>query len=376
MTPRSKLSTLVAILAALACIAAAPATAPRPAPPGMIGLAPQTALTPKDMALRDQARVRSIRLPLAWFEIVDRRPADAPPDWSNFEHSLTVAAEQGISVLPFAWGTPSWVAADPTVEPVFSGRARRAWTTFLRRAARRYGPGGTFWAQHPELPPLVIRRWQIWNEPNIISFSRRPNPRRWAGLVKLSARALHSVNPNAEILASGLFGRPLQFPPNYPSALFLRRAMRGTGLRNVIDGIGLHPYVPRARGIPRLVTDLRKVLRDFGRPRMPLWITEMGWGSDRFESRWERGLSGQARELNTAMRLLTQSRRRWRVRRIYWYSWIDAPVCQFCDSAGLFTDSGEAKPAWYAFNSWTGGNSQLPEDPGLIPEIPLDGLTP
>ena len=354
---------LAGLLGALACLwMAAPASAQRPAPAGFLGMAPQTALTEQDMRRMDQARIRSIRLPLAWFEIADRRPRVAPPDWSSLDHSVTLAAEHRMTVLPFAWGTPDWLASNPRAEPMFSPRARRAWARFLRSAARRYGPGGVFWQEHPELPRLPIRRWQLWNEPNILSFSLDPSPRRWAGLIKLGARAIHSVNPGAEILASGFFGRPLQ-RPNIQPAIFLRRALRGTGLRHFIDGIAVHPYVPRARDIPKTIRPLRRVLRDFGRARLPLWVTEMGWGSDSFESRWERGWRGQARELNVAMGILTRNRARWRIRRAYWYSWIDAPVCQFCDSSGLFTAGGRAKPSWYAFNSWTGGSAGLPSQP-------------
>ena len=359
MQPRPNSRLLVALLGTLVCLwMAAPAAAQRPAPVGFIGMAPQTALTEHDMRRMDQARIRSIRLPLAWFEIAEKRPRVAPSDWSSLDHSVALAAEHGMTVLPFAWGTPKWLADDPRAEPMFSARARRAWARFLRSAANRYGPGGAFWRKHPEVPRFPIRRWQIWNEPNILSFSLRPAPRRWAGLIKLSARAIHSANPRAKILTSGFFGRPLQ-KPNIQPAVFLRRALKGTGLRHFIDGIAVHPYVPRARDIPKTIRPLRRVLRDFGLGRLSLWVTEMGWGSDWLESRWERGWRGQARELNTAMRILVRSRRRWRVRRIYWYSWIDAPVCQFCDSAGLFTDGGFAKPSWYAFNSWTGGDPEL-----------------
>ena len=357
LTPPRLLGVLAALVACL-CLAG-PAAAQRPAPVGFIGMAPQTALTDQDMDRMDQARIRSIRLPLPWFEIAKRPPGVAKRNWSGFDHSVALAAEYGMTVLPFAWGTPPWIARNPRREPMFSARARTSWARFLRAAALRYGPGGAFWADHPQLPRLPIRRWQMWNEPNIISFSLNPSPRRWAGLMKLSAQAIHSVNPSAQILSSGFFGRPLQ-SPNIQPALFLSEALQGTGLRHFIDGIAVHPYVPRARGVPATIRPLRRVLRDFGIARMPLWITEMGWGSDAFESQWERGWRGQARELHVAMRILTRNRFRWRIPRAYWYSWIDAPVCQFCDSSGLFTDKGFAKPSWYAFNSWTGGDPQLP----------------
>ena len=374
-----RLTGFFAVALACLCFTATAAEAQRPAPAGFIGMAPQTALTDEDLDRMQQARIRSIRLPLPWFEIAERRPGEAPADWSGFDHSLTLAARHRMTVLPFAWGTPSWIASDPRTEPMFSARARKAWTRFLRMSALRYGPGGAFWAENPELPKFPIRRWQIWNEPNIVSFSLRPSPRRWARLLKISARAVRSVNPNAQILASGFFGRPLQRPNIMPS-VFLRRALKGTGLKYFINGIAVHPYVPQARDVPITIQPLRRVLRDFGIRRMPLWVTEMGWGSDWLESRWERGWRGQARELHVAMRHLTNNRRRWKVRRVYWYSWIDAPVCQFCDSAGLFTAKGRAKPSWYAFNTWTGGDPRLSGNPpGLLPELPelpLGGLSP
>ena len=49
-------------------------------------------------------------------------------------------------------------------------------------------------------------------------------------------------------------------------------------------------------------------------------------------------------------------------------SWADLyDSCQFCDSAGLLTADREAKPAWYVFNNWSGG------DPDTVPEAALGG---
>jgi len=336
------------------------AASARPFPEGVIGLDPQTALDEADLSRMARSRVWTIRVPFIWYTLAPEPPWRAAPNWSTVDDLVEKAAYQGIRVIPFIYGTPGWLADDTRIEPVFSARARRGWSAFLHSAVTRYAPGGAFWQAHPEIPPLPIRIWQIWNEPNIASFSRHPSPRRYARLVRISARAIHSAAPNAKILLAGLFGHPLQTPPNYQPDVFLRRVFRGTGVARIADAVALHPYVPYARQIPPRIEALRRVLRDFRQPRMPLWITEMGWGSDSFESRWERGWQGQARQLNIAMRLLQRSRLRWRVRRIFWYSWVDAPICQFCDSAGLFTAHGRAKPAWYAFNRWTGRNPRSP----------------
>jgi hypothetical protein len=100
-------------------------------------------------------------------------------------------------------------------------------------------------------------------------------------------------------------------------------------------------------------------MRRNGDARTPLYVTELGWGSDGFESRWERGPRGQARELDRAFAMLTANRLRWRIGGVWWFSWTDeARSCQFCDSAGLLTVRREAKPAWYRFNAWTGGDAR------------------
>jgi hypothetical protein len=110
------------------------------------------------------------------------------------------------------------------------------------------------------------------------------------------------------------------------------------------------------------IENLRRVMRVHNDSGTKIYMTELGWGSDSFESRWERGLRGQARELNEAMKMLVAHRGSWRIGGIWWFSWTDLNnSCQFCDSAGLLTADREAKPAWYRFNAWTGG------DPGTVP---------
>jgi hypothetical protein len=124
--------------------------------------------------------------------------------------------------------------------------------------------------------------------------------------------------------------------------------------------VALHPYVADAGTMFGQIEDLRRVMKRVGDAATPLYMTELGWGSDGFESRWERGPRGQARELDRAFAMLTENRNRWRIGGVWWFSWADAAgSCQFCDSAGLLTVDREAKPAWYRFNSWTGGDARV-----------------
>jgi hypothetical protein len=351
---------LAITFAALALLAPADGAGAR-VPPGFVGISPQSAPSDEDFDLMAQAGLRSVRLPLYWPQVEPVSPFVSRPDWSSFDRGVELAAKHEMTVFPFLWGTPQWLSDEPRHEPV-SGVALRAWRGFLRRAVQRYGPYGEFWHQNPQLDRRPVRLWEIWNEPNIVTFGDA-DPERFARLIRASGRVLRGADPSARLIVGGLFGRPLQVPPNVHAGDFLNRLYRARRVKRWFDGLALHPYVASARAMRGQIRNLRRIMRKHHDAQTPIYITEMGWGSDSFESRWERGLWGQARELDTALSLLAGHRRGWRIGGVWWFSWADAdgPSCQFCDSAGLLTDAREAKPAWYRFNAWTGG------DPDTVP---------
>jgi hypothetical protein len=360
-------------LLVLGLLAAPRAEAQGIAPAGFFGISPQGAGTATDFELMRLAGIESVRLPIYWSQ-VEPRPADLyEPDWSPLDRDVALAAEQGMRIFPFVIGTPEWVAPSPTAEPVESAWQSHAWARFLGDAVRRYGPDGEFWRENPSLPPLPMRRWEIWNEENIVTFSHHPSPGRFARLIRISGRILHREDPGSQVIIGGFFGRPLQVPPNIRSGDFLSRIYRAGDVKPFFDGVALHPYVAQAGAMRAQILNLRRVMRVHHDGSTPLYVTELGWGSDSFESRWERGWLGQARELNRAFEMLTANRRRWRIGGAWWFSWVDEyNACQFCDSAGLLTVDREAKPSWYAFNAWTGG------DADTVPRASAagSGLTP
>ncbi len=351
---------LAAAIAALFVMPAAAVAAP-PAPAGFtVGISPQTPAGAADYSLMAEAGIKSLRLPLGWASVEQQSPYWSPPDWLDFDRSVGLAAEYGMRVFPFIWGTPSWVAGDQGIEPVRSGWAGRAWASFLRQAVERYGPYGSFWRENPELPFLPIHAWEIWNEENIVTFSPRPDPSRYARLLRIAGHAIHEADGGARVILGGLFGRPLQIPPNIASGDFLNGVYRAGGVKPFFDGVALHPYVADAGAMEPQIRNLRRIMRRHHDAATPLYVTELGWGSDSFQSRWERGMWGQARELDQAFSMLTNHRRAWHVAGVWWFSWADAGrLCQFCDSAGLLNDNREAKPAWYRFTEWTGGDAEV-----------------
>jgi hypothetical protein len=353
--------------ALLALLLLAPAAQAAQAPSSFAGMAPQGPTSEKDYELMESSGVGSVRLPMYWAGIQSETPFAAEPDFDGFDHDVRIAAEHGIRIMPFVWGSPDWAASRDIEFPVATSWQRWAWATFLRDAVDRYGPYGTFWFEHSAVPYLPIRDWEVWNEENIVTFSGSTNPTGYAKLLRASARVLREADPGARVLLGGLFGRPLQIPPNTASGDYLSRLYRAGNVKPFFDGVALHPYVADASAMRAQIRNLRRIMSAHHDARTPLYLTEIGWGSDSYESRWERGPEGQARELNEAMSMLVLNRREWNVGGIWWFSWADLnDSCQFCDSAGLLTTDRKAKPSWYLFNGWTGG------DPDTVPRASLN----
>jgi hypothetical protein len=352
----------IAPILLLLLAAIAPASARAYLPPGFIGVSPQSPANARDFELMRDAGVESVRLPLYWNVVQEQAPGIVEANWDGFDHEVALAAEAGIRVMPFVWGTPEWAAPQVVDLPVRSAWQRWGWSRLLREAVWRYGPNGSFWEDNPELPFLPIGRWEIWNEENIVTFADPVNPAAFARLIRISGGVLHAADPGAEVIAGGFFGRPLQIPPNVASGDFLSRLYRARGVKRYFDGIALHPYVARARAMRAQIENLRRVMRIHRDARTPIYVTELGWGSRSGPTRWERGLYGQARQLSQAFAMLSANRLRWRVRGAWWFTWTDeGGSCHFCRSAGLLTEKRRAKPAWYRFNAWTGG------DPDTVP---------
>ena len=81
------------------------------------------------------------------------------------------------------------------------------------------------------------------------SPSPAARPGRFARLIRISGRVLHRADPGAKVIVGGLFGRPLQIPPNVASGDYLSRFYRARSVKRYFDGVALHPYVADARAM-------------------------------------------------------------------------------------------------------------------------------
>jgi hypothetical protein len=376
---RQTLTALTAALTvlALALVLGGPATgAPPPrAPSEFFGIGPQTSLTEKDAEYMKAGGIGVVRMAVPWSSVQETRKRGVY-NWAGLDEGVETAAGEGLKVLPFLYGTPHWLAAKATTLPVDTSRQKREWKAFLSAAVERYGPGGKFWAERapgagsggvsplpyepvppafePIPRPVPIRTWQIWNEANFFYFALPASPSRYARLVKMSSQAIKAVDPSAKVILSGLFAKPTAaYPKGKPAVEFLDALYRVRGLKHYFDGISLHPYAVDTETLEEYVEEFHEVTDGY-RDRVPLYITEMGWGSEANynEVAFEQGPQGQVRQLRGSYKYLLENRTRLSVRQVHWFSWKDIQGdCNFCDSVGLFRE-GEAfrpKPSWRAF---------------------------
>src|SRR5437867_23704 len=153
----TKWAFLVGVVALVCPLAAAPAAGAtsRRVPHGFFGVtwdgsavrAPARARE-EQWALMARTGVESVRAVFSW--AAAQPNAAVSPDFSRSDQIVTLAAEHGVGVLPVVVDTPAWAAAfrDPSSPP----RDPADYGDFLQALEVRYGPGGSFWSQHPRLP--------------------------------------------------------------------------------------------------------------------------------------------------------------------------------------------------------------------------------
>ncbi|MCB1005446.1 MAG: hypothetical protein KDB35_14775 [Acidimicrobiales bacterium] len=276
-------------------------------------------------------------------------------DWSRSDNMFTAAARTGIDVLGVLDYSASWASSQPGNPRVMPAND----TDFARFAAAvvsRYGPGGQFWAQHPELSPQPLRAVEIWNEPwGYWTWVGEPSAARYARLARAAATSIRNANADVDILISADLlearrdGRIVGWIDGVLAA--------DPGLVDLIDAYSIHPY---HYGGPRDVRSdqrwdygkvalIRQVTAQHGANK-PMWITEVGWttapGAD--------GHVSEATQATYTRQAVVRAFDEWPyVKRFYLYSY-DRDSGNTSDREGYFgvrRQDGSYKPAWTALTN-------------------------
>ncbi len=279
-------------------------------------------------------------------------------DFSYYDHFMLQAAQRGLRVLPLLYETPSWDGA--TYDSIPSDPS--AFGQFVAAVVGRYGPGGSFWTQYPNLAGSAIHYWEIWNEPYLGSGDNGDyDPGRYARLVKAAAIAGRAVDPNAKFLMAAEMQSGRDSNGNW---VWWVDAMYQAvpDLNNYFDAVAVHDYGDDTRSLNpmiygqaydnyghiRRIENLRSQFISHNAAGKPFWITEAGWStcSDSPDC------VSSARQASNLATLFSDIHTRWSgwVQAAFIYRYGDgSDPSSTQDAYGLTYLNGNAKPALAVF---------------------------
>lgn len=342
---------LAGALIAAACLLAPPAAQARARVPfGFFGMSVEGAMfaphvdQSREFGRIARAGVESIITEVNWNFLQPRE--DEAPNWARPDSVVRTAARRGMRVMMNVLYAPGWAAVDPGNGASPPDPAKYA--AFLHELVARYGTGGTFWQAHPKLLPLYVQDFQVWNEPPSPGFwSQQPFARDYVALLRAARFAIKGTDPSARVVLAGLTWR------SWEDIAKIYRA----GGQGLFDVVSLHPYTRRPQDVTAIVQAVRKVMARNGDGRLPVLITELSWPSAKGRSKDDYGYEvtrrQQAARVRAVLPLLAEARKRYRIERVYWFSWLSTDRGRYTfDYSGLRRIRGERirdKPALAAF---------------------------
>jgi hypothetical protein len=305
------------------------------------------------LAKQSSIGVGLIRQTFHWNQIETRR---GKYNFAYYDAYMAATASHGIQVLPILFDPPKFRApVSRRTSATYPPRHYADLGTFGAAVARRYGPNGTFWAQHPTVPRVPITSYQVWNEPNIKAYwPSGPNPRKYASLLKATAAGIHSVDPQAEIVTAGLPDSRLSRPGNVYSYV---KGLLHAGAASSFNTLAVNPYGKNSSQILQKLNRFRSLLDHGGASGAGMWVTEFGWSDKGPLSSFRVGAGGQARQIRKTIPALAAAAGRLRLRGFVYYDWKDAKPYPpaYRDFWGLHTGllqrNGRSKPALNAFRT-------------------------
>lgn len=333
------------------------------------------------------ANASIIRTTADWRAIAPERPANAANSFDpayrlgDLDDLVRKAQQRGIQVMITIWGTPPWAngGKTPNVPPTRLADL----TNFARAIADRYS------GRHKGYP--YVARYSIWNEPNLEIFltpqfdvrGKIVSPRTYAALHKAGYAGIKARNATAQVAIGETSNQGRDRPAtgnindSVAPGTFARLLAQQKALK--FDAYATHPYPTRPNLPPTqkvrwpnvTLTQLARFETAldgwFGRPNIPVWITEYG-----YETRPREPLGvTTAKQAAYMSAVLRQLRADPRVQMFIWFIFRDSPASLW--QSGLLNPSGTKKPAYQTFSalaSLTAGDT-LTVKPGVKPKIRL-----
>jgi hypothetical protein len=312
--------------------------------------------------------MRDFRVVFDWSVIGARRNAN---DWTAYDAVMASAARARVRVLPVLLGCPAHLCRARLHAPTTAAQ-RRGWSAFAGALARRYGRGGTFWADNPQLDERPFVAYQIWNEPNVRGYwNGRPDPAAYVRFVARSRTALRRADPRATVVLAGL----AESVRGMTVANFLSGVYAVAGSRSKFDAVAIHVYARTSARAASGVQAIRQILNARGDRGTPIWVTEAGWATGGPSGPFRATRARQAELIRALVRRLRARASADRIGALYLFSLQDRRTRAgesdwFGPHTGLFDLQGRPKPAWKALAADLGGSGHARLEP--VPRAPAD----
>jgi hypothetical protein len=304
---------VLALVLGVAASFTGPAAAARPLVTGIFAESSAASFVETHSRIR-LAGSSVVRITAFWPDIAPPAPPPGfdPADpgapgyrWETLDGQVAAAATQGLAPILVIVQTPEWARAPGTPASVWAWPDPGQLASFFTAAGRRYN--GTFVPPGHTAPLPAVRRWEIWNEPNLAIFFRPQYgpggesvaPAHYREMLNASAAALHGVSPGNVVVAGAT--SPFGGAGDHTPKAFLRRVLcvGGSPLRSVcpdraeFDAWSHHPYTQggpthHAFGAENVsigdLPELRRLLtlaQKLGKVQSPgpvgFWVTEFSW---------------------------------------------------------------------------------------------------
>jgi hypothetical protein len=273
------------LLAAILCFPAAPALAAGASDDGFFGINPgdlfKLPQSQWDTHLSTIAAdgMQVVRVGAWWSDLEPAPPAGGRHRyaWGDLDAQVAALARHGLRPEPLLSFSATWgskVGGDYTAAPDDADN----FASFAGALAQRYGRGGSFWHEHPELPAVPVTAYEVWNEENANAYwhPAAAAPEDYADLYAAARAAIRRADDASRVVVGGLAAA--ENDAVLAPRTFLRRMYaHRPDLRGAVDAVALHPYARDPKGVYKVIAGFRRSLDAIAGPGVPIELTEIGW---------------------------------------------------------------------------------------------------
>lgn len=206
--------------------------------------------------------VQDVRIAVPWVYV---QPYNAQTyDWAKLDTIVNAAMTRDMGVLGVISATPAWAGA------ILNGHPDpEDFAAFTAAVATRYSG--------------KIAAYELWNEPNGVTFYSPVSPEDYTDLLKAAYPAIKTADPDA-IVIGGVLGAVRTVPGITMNAPTFVQRMYAAGAHGYFDALSYHPYhytTPFSQGTDpdsplEQVADIRALMVANDDGARQVWATEYG----------------------------------------------------------------------------------------------------